>query len=255
MGDRLLEGGAAQRLVAGLAPPFDGGVGHARLREMMRQRFRLGRRRIGEAVAQNLGDAAVQNLAPALEQIFVGRVLDERVLEAVVALGRQALDQHDVGVGELFQRRLQRRIVHPGDRAQQAVGEAAADHRADLRYLARRAEAVEPRRQRLLQRRRDGVDAALLAALQEEPRHFLDEQRNAAGAGGDIVDHFTRQRVAGRKLGHHVAHLRAIERRQRDGAVMRTHAPGRPKLRPRRRHDEQRRRAPRARQCRAARRA
>ena len=34
---------------------------------------------------------------------------------------------------------------------------------------------------------------------------------------------------------------RAIERRQRDGAVMRAHAPGRAELGPRRRHDEQRR--------------
>src|SRR5271168_3809578 len=42
MRDCFLEGGAAQRLVAGLAPPFDGIIGHAGLREVMRQRFRLG---------------------------------------------------------------------------------------------------------------------------------------------------------------------------------------------------------------------
>jgi hypothetical protein len=57
MGYRLLKGGAAQRLVAGVAPPFDGRVREPRLHEVMRQRFRLGRRRCGEAVAQNLGDA------------------------------------------------------------------------------------------------------------------------------------------------------------------------------------------------------
>ena len=60
MRDRFLEGGAAQRLVAGLAPPFDRGVGHAGLAEVISERFRLGRRRIGEAIAQNFGDAAVQ---------------------------------------------------------------------------------------------------------------------------------------------------------------------------------------------------
>jgi hypothetical protein len=103
-----------------------------------------------------------------------------------------------------YQRRLQRCIIHqPSHVAQEAIREAAANHRADLRHLARRAEPVEPRHQRLLKGRRDGVDAALLAAaLQEESRHFLDEQRHAAGAHGDILHHFLRQRVAGGKLRH-----------------------------------------------------
>jgi hypothetical protein len=34
MCNRLLKGGAAQRLIAGLAPPFDRRIGEARLREM-----------------------------------------------------------------------------------------------------------------------------------------------------------------------------------------------------------------------------
>ncbi len=51
MRDRLLERGAAQRLVAGLAPPFDRRVRHARLREVVRQRFGLGGRGVGKAVA------------------------------------------------------------------------------------------------------------------------------------------------------------------------------------------------------------
>ena len=54
----------------------------------MREHFRLGRCRGGEAIAQYLGDAAVQNLAPALEQILVGRVLDERVLETIIGVWR-----------------------------------------------------------------------------------------------------------------------------------------------------------------------
>jgi hypothetical protein len=40
----------------------------------------------------------------------------------------------------------------------------------------------------LLQRRRDGLSAALLAAFQEEPRHFLDKQRHAASARGNVID-------------------------------------------------------------------
>ena len=42
MGDRLLEGRAAQRLVARLAPPFDREIVEAGLSEMMRDRLGLG---------------------------------------------------------------------------------------------------------------------------------------------------------------------------------------------------------------------
>src|SRR5579863_286090 len=59
MSDCLLEGGAAKRLVAGFSPPFDRGVGKARLGKVMRQHFRLGRYRVGKTVAQALGNTAM----------------------------------------------------------------------------------------------------------------------------------------------------------------------------------------------------
>src|SRR5215469_14036486 len=152
MRDRLLEGGTAQRLVAGLAPPFDGGVGQTRLRRVMRQHFRLGRRRVREAVAQNLGDTPMQDLPPALEKIFIGRILNKRVLEAIVGVRREALDEQNIGFRELFQRSVQRCVFHTYERAEKAIGEASSNHRADLRYLSGRAKSVEPRHQRLLQR-------------------------------------------------------------------------------------------------------
>jgi hypothetical protein len=89
-------------------------------------------------------------------------------------------------MSELFQRRLQGSLFDSGHVAKKTVGEAAADHRADLRHLARRTEPVEPGHQRLLQGRRDSLDATTpLAALQQKPRHLLDEQRHAAGARGE----------------------------------------------------------------------
>ena len=106
---------ALQRPLSRFAPPFDRSLGQARLREVMREQLRLGRSGGGKLVAQNLGDAAVQDLAPALEQILVSRVLDQRVLEAIFGFGRQALHQQDVGFGEPFQRDLQRRVLHPGN--------------------------------------------------------------------------------------------------------------------------------------------
>ena len=47
--------------------------------------------------------------------------------------------------------------------------------------------------------------------------------------------------MAGGKLLHHVSNLVTVERHQRNRAVMRTRAPGRPKLRPGSQQNEQRR--------------
>ena len=62
---------------------------------------------------------------------------------------------------------LQRRLIDFGDVAQQRIGEIASKNRADLRHLTRRPEPIEARGERLLQGWRDGLNAALLAALQE----------------------------------------------------------------------------------------
>src|SRR5215469_6986136 len=90
----------ALRPLSCLAPPFDSGLGHARLGEVMRQQFRFGRSGASKFVAQGFADAAVQSLAPTLEQILISRILNERVLEAIVGIGRQALDKEDVRLGE-----------------------------------------------------------------------------------------------------------------------------------------------------------
>src|SRR6516162_10923306 len=105
----------------------------------------------------------MQPLPPALEKIFVGRILNKRVLEAIVAVRRDALDEQNIGFRELFQCGLQRCLFHPDERAEKAIGETMSNHRADLRYLSGRAKSVEPRSQRLLQRRRNHMDAAFLA--------------------------------------------------------------------------------------------
>ncbi len=92
-----------------------------------------------------------------------------------------------------------------------------------------------------MQRRRDRLRAALPAALEDEARHLLDEQRHAAGALADPVDDLARQGVALGERADHLMDLPAVEGAKRDGAVMRARAPGRAKFRPRRRHDEERR--------------
>jgi hypothetical protein len=106
---------------------------------MMRQHFRLGRRCLRETVAPDLGDAPMQQLPPTLEKIFVGRILNERVLEAILGVRREALDEQNVGFRELFQRGLQRCVGQSGERTEKAIGEATSNHRADGRQLSGRA--------------------------------------------------------------------------------------------------------------------
>ena len=208
MGDRLLKRRAAQRLVAGLAPPLDRKIVEAGLREMMGDRLGFGRR----AVAQDFGSLRMQRLTAALEQAVVGGVLDQSVLKAVGRLRSIALDEQNVGLGEPLQRRSQRAFVEAGHGLEQSIRESAAQHCADLRSLARGAEPIEPRGERLLQGRRDRLRAALFATLQQEARDLLDEQRNAAGALAHPFDDVHRQCMMGRELAHHLRDLHVIER-------------------------------------------
>jgi hypothetical protein len=50
------------------------------------------------------------------------------VLEAIVAVRRDALDEQNIGFHELFQRSLQRCVGHPGERAEKAIGEPTTNH-------------------------------------------------------------------------------------------------------------------------------
>jgi hypothetical protein len=103
-------------------------------------------------------------------------------------LRRRTLDDKKVGVREPVQRPLQHRFVGFRNVTQKRIAEIASEHRPDLRDFARRAEPVQARGERLLQGRRDCLNAALLAALEQQSRHLLDEQRHAAGPLADAVD-------------------------------------------------------------------
>jgi hypothetical protein len=110
-------------------------------------------------------------------------------------IARQVTDLHDPALRAWFKgqplsasspisvahcpasRLMPRRIVHPPRPRSKLAGEAAADHRPDLRHLARRAEPIEPRHQRLLQRRRYRLRKAGKLALIEG--HAIDAQRTS----------------------------------------------------------------------------
>ena len=157
----------------------------------MGNNFGLGTRLLG-LLAQQFGSSAVQHLTAALEQAVVGRVPDQRVLEAIARLRRNALDKQEVSVGEPIQRRLQRRLVQFGNLAHEGVCEIAPKDRANLCDLTRSAQPIEPRGKGLLQGRRNGLNTALLATFNKQARHLLNEQRHAAGALADPFDNLLR---------------------------------------------------------------
>ena len=122
--------------------------------------------------------------------------------------------------------------------------ELAPERRADLRHLARRRQAIEPRQQRGVQRRRDRqrrhrprhrvVIAGVRehAALEHGLGQLLDEQRHAVGALDDLVGDLLGQRLAAGHVRDHLGALpgrQAVEREQRH---VRTADPGRRELRP-----------------------
>ena len=112
MGDRFLERRAAQRLVARLAPPLDRQIVETRLGEMMGDCFGLGRSALW-LITQDFGGAAVQRLPATLEQAVVGRVLDQRVLEAIVCLLARALGDEGIRAGEPIERRQEAELSSP----------------------------------------------------------------------------------------------------------------------------------------------
>ena len=68
-------------------------------------------------------------------------------LKAVFGFRRKGLHQEYVGLSQPFKRRLQWRVFHFGNGANELVGEAAPNYGGDLCHLTRWSEPVQPRSQ------------------------------------------------------------------------------------------------------------
>ena len=129
------------------------------------------------------------------KQTFVSGVAYQRVLETETPFQTAPFGKDDTRRDQLRQRGLKLRRRHPRhDRIEQRKAELPADDGGDLRHLARRAEAVEPRHQRILERRRHR-GAVFARRFHHAFGQFLGEQRNAVGLGDDRGDGFRRQAV------------------------------------------------------------
>ena len=98
MGDRLLVGRAAQRVFARLAPPLDREIVEPGLGKVTGDRLGF-----FVSLDERLRRAPVQRLAAAFQEAVVGRVLNQRMLEAVDRLRRDAIDKEKVCVHETAQ--------------------------------------------------------------------------------------------------------------------------------------------------------
>ncbi len=155
----------------------------------------------------------MQFLAAALEQRFVSRVPDQRVLELVGCLGGDAAHVEQFRVGESAQGALQVRFGDRMDRVKQFVGKFAADYGADLDDFLGRPQPIQPRHQRVMQGRRNLAPRKLcVAALEHRPRQLLDEQRHAAGALDHRRDGLLRSAVRAATCATIVRTLRALSR-------------------------------------------
>ena len=101
MRHRLLEGRAAQSILARVAPPFDRQIFIPGRGAVMRDFLRVGLPR-----DQRRSRVSVKCLTAASQEALVRRVLNQRVLEAVCRLWREAIDEEEGGVHETRQGEL-----------------------------------------------------------------------------------------------------------------------------------------------------
>ena len=102
----------------------------------------------------------MQLLPPSAQHGRIAGVLYQRVLEGIGRVRRRAAQEDELRLGQPDQRVLEHRVGQAGDRRQHVIGKLPADGGADLQHFARRAEPVDARHQRGLQRGRNGQRCA-----------------------------------------------------------------------------------------------
>ena len=202
--DGLLVGGPRQSLGAGLLPVVERPLGEPSRLGMLRLHLRS---RVA-TVLQHVEQTGMQRDALGLEQALIGGVADQCVLEEIGRVRRRAAAKDQFGLDQLTHRFGELALRESSERGDGAMVEAAADDRRGLRHLLHRLQPIEPRHQRVVQRRRDrqraqrAVQVIRVRALAQHARfddrlgHLLDEQRHAVGLRGDLVEQRLGQALA-----------------------------------------------------------
>ena len=163
MGDRLGIGKARDGDFAGAQPITRCLFEQPRLGQMIGQGFRLGLDEVREGLLDGAGDGGVKLNATALEQPGISGVADKGVLEAV-SFAIQPAGDDELGVPQCPQGGTETVFGHARGGGEKVVVEITPDTRCDLRHLLDRRQAIEARRQRIVQCRRD-------RQRRQRPRH------------------------------------------------------------------------------------
>src|SRR5215210_1513410 len=161
-------------------------------------------------ILERVGHRPVELATMSLDEPAVCNLLNKSVPEAIFRLRPAPLLHDQVAPLELGQSRTQR---FGGSQAPEELqAEGAPDDRGDVHELAgARLKPVQPRLERLLDRRRDG-DSAIArdlettvyppqgTALDQVAKRLLDEERIAACTFGEQRAHCSRQLCGGRAL-------------------------------------------------------
>ncbi len=160
------------------------------------------------------------------QQRVVRGVPDQRVLERVASLRAEPALMHETRLHEAAQLTLQRVLALGSDGGQQFPRERAPDHRGELRDLLGRADAIEPRGQRITQRGWQLPPFPRVAPVEHRARHFFHEQRNAVGLRRDLLAQPGRHRPIAHHELNQLSGFRAAERAERQLRHAGVRAPG-----------------------------
>src|SRR5262245_45570374 len=152
--ERALNVGGARSCNSPRSQPISNcALWNACLRKMMAQQLRL---RLGRAVLtrfENLGDLRMQLLPAPPEEHSVRGILHERMLEDIFRVGGETAGKHKAGFCQTVECRLQIGVRVIADSGQELVSKLPADHSTDLGDFLGRADIVEARQKRGMQRR------------------------------------------------------------------------------------------------------
>ncbi len=151
-------------------PVWNSLLRQSRLAEMTGDQLRLRFDKLWKQRFDRRGNPRVQLLSASLEQAFVGGVAHQGVLEDVGSGRREASPENELCCNQAIKRCGEFRLWHRHDRRKQLVIELAANTGSDLRDLLHRSETVEPRHQRIVQRRRDRQTTGVVQRARSDRR-------------------------------------------------------------------------------------
>lgn|GEM_PF-4317947 len=142
------------RAFARLLPECDCLLIEASLSEVVSEQFRTIFSSLGKLLLQDFGDAAVKRLPFLLQQRFVGRVLNQGVLERPCGSWRTPSTGHDLGPDQLVEFFRQFGFLAFPHRRDQLPTEITSQYGRKLDDFAITAHPIESRDEQVLQRGR-----------------------------------------------------------------------------------------------------